>query len=92
MSLESFHDNILSEYAEAFHGFEKSSSIRHARALFKETEFPSLLSTKVCIEDGRLDGIYISEVEIIHNSYGMDLTERVLTKLIDLFCHEEEKA
>lgn len=72
--------------------FERCESIRQSKPLFKDDEYNEIvLTTQEYIETGNINGIYISDVEAVCNSYGNHLAERVLRKLIALFCNSEDK-
>ena len=69
------------------HNNAKGLSAKLCKALFKENAQASMLCTQDLIENGRVDGVYLSEVEEACNDQSKEQVEWAVKRLIDLLCN-----
>lgn len=67
-------------------------SAKLAKALFTDNAQSSMLCAQNLVENGRVDGIYLSDVEAVCNEQGKEQVVHAIKRIIDIMCNCYEEA
>jgi hypothetical protein len=77
---------ILYNEASSTLSSSRSLDAKLCRLLFKDTAQATMLCTQDLIENGRVDGIYLSDVEVC-SEHGKEQVVYAVKRLIDILCN-----
>jgi hypothetical protein len=88
VSLREVRDTLFTTNAQNFPSSRnnaKGLSAKLCKALFNENA-PALVCAHQLLENGKVDGIYLSEVEELCNDYGKEQVAHGVKRFIDILC------